>query len=611
MLNQILSQFGSAKKSVIGVTVSPSVGLEMIEINPKTKTIEKYACKFLEYDYARREIANYDQFRETLGELFDELRISRKSNIVLTLPSVYYGTITLPSILTDEGINSAIISEVEELSYIFKRQDPVVSWFDNSDVYNDSENKSILYGVLQQAALDEISAACVEVGCSIVAVETAPNSLLKTLSYNQLAEEQMVEGTVWHLMIINPNSYSMIELNGKNIIDYKEEPLALKSFENDEIYDAIISSTQLALQAVTSNYLYIVSKTDLVSAEVLSMKIPFNGHIKFLECNKYVQNPLMLASYNILPNMVLKITPEAVGSGIYNISDYPLKFNLLGINSPAKADSVVDEYPMLKIGNFEIELNSENVRKITFLLAIIIVIPSLIILFVLNYLTGTKQKELDTLNSEIDGMKKTLTQYEGIDKKNKFDEKLEINTVYDINKIKLIYYSAIGMNLPSETWLIYLKIYDNKKIDIIGRSVSVENVYKFYKGLKMSVINSDLRLNRLELSTDTPDNIVIQNYNKIKPTFYEFEITNLTDAELKAQEGEISTSEKSGDNNQQQSSSRKRKGFLFDNFLNNADNIENLGNNNQGSSQPPASSGSGGDAPPKDLPANLDSIEKF
>ena len=46
MLNQILSQFGSAKKSVRGVTVSPSVGLEMIEINPKTKTIEKYACKF-------------------------------------------------------------------------------------------------------------------------------------------------------------------------------------------------------------------------------------------------------------------------------------------------------------------------------------------------------------------------------------------------------------------------------------------------------------------------------------------------------------------------------------------------------------------------------------
>ena len=70
--------------------------------------------------------------------------------------------------------------------------------------------------------------------------------------------------------------------------------------------EAIITSVKITLQTTNANYLYIVSETDMVSAEVLSMKIPYDGSIKFLESNKYVQNPLMPASYNILPNLLLK-----------------------------------------------------------------------------------------------------------------------------------------------------------------------------------------------------------------------------------------------------------------------------------------------------------------
>ena len=316
MLNQLLSQLGSgSNKTTIGVSVSPSVGLEMIEINPKTKTVEKYSCKQLDYDYSKREIADYNRFIDALKELFEELKINPKSNIVLTLPSVHYGLISLPINLSDEGVTSAIISEVEQSSYIFKRQDPVVSW---TDAYNsgDKENREIVYGAIQQSALDEINAACVEVGCNLIAIETAPNALLKTLSFNQLAEEQMAPNTTWILMVINQNSYSMITLNGRSVVEYREEPLALRSFIGDEIYEAIISSAQLTLQTVISNYLYIVSETDVVSAEVLSMKIPFSGNIKFLESNKYVQNTIMQASYNILPNLAIKTTPEVIGSGI-------------------------------------------------------------------------------------------------------------------------------------------------------------------------------------------------------------------------------------------------------------------------------------------------------
>lgn len=604
MLNQLLSQLGANTKNTVGVAMSPSVGLEMIEINPKTKIIEKYACKQLDYDYSKREIADYDRFREVLIQLFDELRINRKSNIILTLPSVHYGLISLPVNLGNEGVTGAIISEVEQASYIFKRQDPVISW---TDAYpsGDKENREILYGAIQQSALDEINAACVEIGCTLLAIETAPNSLLKTLSYNNLAEEQMAPNTTWNLMVINPNSYSMITLNGKSIVEYREEPLALRSFVGDEIYEAIISSSQLTLQTVPSNYLYIVSETDLVSAEVLSMKIPFDGNIKFLESNKYVQGPLMEASYNILPNAILKTTPEAVGSGIYQLVDFPFRFNLLG--QGIDIDKMTsNEAPKIHFGNTEIELTSEFLKKTSLIIGAIIVVPALLILYLLNFLSTGQQSKLDEINGQIEANKTELQNYEDIDKKNEFDVKLEINTVQASSRTKLIYYSAIGANLPDKTWLIYLKIKDNDKIDIIGRAKTAEAVYDFYKGLKMSVINSDLRLNKLEMSADSVGNLVIEDLNSIKPTFYEFEITNMSETEIQKIEDDLNSlgADENGRQNQE-NQPKRRRGFLFEDFLQ-IPQVEGNNANNSGQEQRQEQN-----RPPKNLPANLESIEQF
>ncbi len=616
MLNQLLSQLGANTKITVGVAMSPGIGLEMIEINPKTKTIEKYACKPLDYDYSKREIADYDQFREVLISLFDDLKINRKSNIVLTLPSVHYGLISLPTALGDEGVTSALVSEVEQASYIFKRQDPVISW---TDAYpaGDKDNREILYGAIQQAAIDEINAACVEIGCTLVAIETAQNSLLKTLEFNNLADEHMAPNTTWNLMVINPNSYSMITLNGKSVIEYREEPLALRSFVGDEIYEAIISSAQLTLQTIPSNYLYIVSETDMVSAEVLSMKIPFDGNIKFLESNKYVQNPLMQASYNILPNQVLKITPEAIGSGIYLISQFPFKFNLLGKGNEELA--VLQEVaPKIRVGNTEIELTSAFVKKIAAIAALILLVPTGILFAIMNQLNTQNQEKLNSINQQLEADKAELANFEDIDKKDTFDSKLEINNIQSINRTKLIYYTAIGTNIPPNTWLIYLRIFGDKKIDIIGRSTNVENVYTFYKNMKMSVIDSDLRLNRLEMSADSVGNLVVEDLNSIKPTFYEFEITNLTDEELNKLNEELNAverDERGNPINKDEANQKRRRGFLFDDFLKiptleqDKDNPEKSQNFND--SQPQNQEQNSQSKPPSKLPANLESIEHF
>ncbi|MGN1124910.1 MAG: hypothetical protein ACI4SM_01865 [Candidatus Gastranaerophilaceae bacterium] len=605
MLEQLLSLLGTkaTTKTTIGVSVSPSIGLEMIEINPKSKAILKYGCKPLEYDASKREIANYEEFKEALVGLFEELSIDKRSNIVLTLPSVHYGLASLPTMLGDAGVNSALVSEVEQNSYIFKRQDPVISWVDAYPA-GDKENREILYGALQQNAIDEINAVCSEVGCNLMAIESSHNSILKCLDFNALAEEQMTPNTTWNLMIISNNSYSMITLNEKSVIEYREEPLALRSFVGDEIYEAIISSSQITLKTVPSNYLYIISETDMVSAEVLSMKIPFDGNIKFLESNKYVQTPLMQASYDILPNLLLKISPEAIGTGLYINSNFPFKFNLLG--KKVEEVKLPEESPVLRFGSTEIELNSNTLKRLTILIAIIILIPAGLVYYGLNFYNGQQQAQLDEINASIERNRAELEKYESINKKNVFDEKMAIIKTQAQNRNKLILYTAIGLNLPQKTWLIYLKFNNGDKFDLIGRATNVEDVYTFFKGMKMSVIDSNLRLSRLEMSANSVDNLVVSDLNSIKPTFYEFELTNMTDEEIKQVDDEINTEydEEGKPKERDENAPRRKRGFLFGDFLNlpesSSDSTEN--NETQDSQQ---------NEPPSSLPANLESIEKF
>ena len=264
MIKDFLAKLGANTKITIGVSVSPGVGLEMIEIDSATKTIVKYGCKHLEYNYSTREIDDYDEFQTALGELFDELHIPRKSNVILTLPNVHFGIMSLPLLLVDEAVTNAILSEVEQ-SYIFKRHEPVISWAELSSNV-DTENRDLAYTAIQQTAMDGITAACDEIGCTLAAVETSYSSFIKALAYTEIAKEQLKDNITWNLMIIGQNSYSIFSMVGKKIIEYYEEPLALKSFVDDEIYNAISTSAQLTMAGIPANYLFITSAANLARA---------------------------------------------------------------------------------------------------------------------------------------------------------------------------------------------------------------------------------------------------------------------------------------------------------------------------------------------------------
>ena len=54
----------------------------------------------------------------------------KKSNVYVSLPTVWFGLKEgLPLLLDDNAITNIVVGELE-LTYIFKRKDPIPYWFD-------------------------------------------------------------------------------------------------------------------------------------------------------------------------------------------------------------------------------------------------------------------------------------------------------------------------------------------------------------------------------------------------------------------------------------------------------------------------------------------------
>ncbi len=542
-LNDLLSQLGAGSKEIVFLSVTPGVGLELIQVDPVIKSVKTYGHKPLEYSDSMREISNYDDFKNALQDLFQELNINPKCNIVLNLPMVHFGKVELPLLLSDESITEAVISEVEQ-SYIFKRCEPVVSWFEGHS-NSASDSRTIFYSALQKNAIDKIKEILGELGANLGGVEISLISNLRALLFSGLTETQMEEGTPWNLMIVNSNGYSIVSLLGKEIIDYYEEPLALKTYELDEIYEVINTSAQIALMNFPSNYLYVVSETDLVSAEHLSTKMPFEGKIDFLENNSFRKREVLSVSLNILPDQVMKISLESVGIAVSRVCDYPIKLDFSG-NSPAEMASAGEESISFNFNNKEIVLTETVLRKMSFVIAAVLIVPSLFAMLTLPVVQKKNKAQLNDINSKIEKIEAEIKELtELASESGNFVIKTEIENVIKNNRAKLIAYSALGESVPADLWITYFSAKDTGKFDIKGISEDVEDIYIFFKNMKDSLIDNQLRLHKLEMVSDSIDDAVMPD----GPVMYNFEITNMSEGDLNPSSAAAKKSDTSGKNN--------------------------------------------------------------
>lgn len=529
-LNSILSQLGVGGKESVYLSVTPGVGLELIQLDLQSRTVKNYSYRPLEYNESLREISDMNEFKNAVTELFEELKINLKSNVVLNLPMVLLGSKELPLLLGDDAVQEALTSEVEQ-SYIFKRFEPVVSWCDSNNIQS-GDSRKLFYSAVQKNVIEDIKNALNELGITLAGVEISLTSVLKALAFAGLAQDQMKDNVSWNLMLITPSGYSICSMIGKSIVDYYDEPLAIKSFEGDEIYNAINASAQITLMSYPASYLYIISETDMVSAELLSKRLQTESVVNYLENNSFKKQDVIPVSLEVLEDVAHKISLEAIGVATGNVTSLPVKFNFMVSGSGGESLQDDPNEPVhVVLGSHEFDISPNAARNLAVLIAIILLLPFGGTFIGVPMIAQQKQAQLDDINSRLDQTNAEIKRIQDEQNKaNDFDVNKEIEKVMSNNRAKLMGYTALGESVPKNLWLTYFAAKDDGKFDIKGESENVENVYVFFKNMKDSLISTQLRLQKLQMKSDSVDDAVTKDVNA--PSDYEFEITNMSDTEL-------------------------------------------------------------------------------
>ena len=516
-MNNFLAKLKPDTRINIGVSVSPNVGLEMIVIDVNQHKVMKYAHRQVAYNPSTREIEDYTEFKQALQDLYNELQINPKeTNVVLNLPSVTFGHKYLPTVLDDEGIKTAITAEVEQ-NYLFKKNTPAISWVDVKE-NNTTEKRYILYSAIQEGVVDVVTQIFNDLGANLIAIENTYSSLIKTLEYTEVAKDFAMSHSSWNILLVSQNSYAIFSMLENSIIEYYEEPLAIKAFSNDEVYIAIAQAAAVALNKYPTDKLLIVSESNNVSAEILAIQMKHPGDVVFLECNQFAKQPIMDVDFNVLPHYVKAITPEVIGAAIYKTKEFSIKLNFI---------NTAETKPLDTVDIMGLNLTKDQVTIYAIIIAGIILAVCYFCSLALNMYLTNLESTRSSLEQQISGHKADL------EKLRKSSGIIDIYAAAkNIDKgmiSKTAYFESIGSDIPSKVWLTYFYADTNGAYGIKGETTSVDEVYLFFRNIKSHVTDSDLILSKL--SVDDKEGLI--DIEKVQNATYTFELTNSKFASVK------------------------------------------------------------------------------
>ena len=334
---------------------------------------------------------------------------------------------------------------------------------------------------------------------------------MKTLEYTELTKDFALSSGSWNILLVTPNSYVVFSMLGYSIIEYFEEPLAIKSFNNDEVYVAISQAASAVLDKYPTDKLLIISESNDVSAEILAIQLKQPGDVIFLECNQYSKQPIMDVDLNVLPHYIKAITPEAIGAAIYRNRDFAVKLNFL-----AKTDYHAPD----TINVMGFDLTKEQLMTYTVIMgAIIIGLCFLCSVAVGSYVSNLEAKK-SALEQEATAQETELAELK------KSSGTIDIYSAaksIDKNMVtKITYYDSIGADIPAKVWLTLFYADTNGAYGIKGQTTSVDEVYLFFRNIKSRVPDSDLILSTLSVD----DNGGMIDIEKTENAMYTFELTN-------------------------------------------------------------------------------------
>ena len=548
-----LGSFSTGQKPRVHVSITPGIGLEMIKLNVHTNTVEAYAYRELAYNETARDIVDYDRFKEAMTDLYSELSIDPNCEVVVNIPLVHFGTIQLGLMLPDDQITGAIQGEVEQ-AYLFRRLEPVISWIGMPSMgsgTSGNEKRLILYSAIQKVVIENIAKALEELGSVLVKVEDSLSSTFRALEYIGATSVQMQPETTWNLLLRNSTGYSLVSLSGKNIIDYYEERLPIKSYEAGQIYTEIASSAQIALSSYPANYLFVVSDTEEVSAELLVSKLNTMSTIGYLENNPIKKQELIPVSLNVPPNYANIISLQAIGCALSDSSTFPLKFNYMASGNL----SSTEPYCVIAVGEQEIVLTKSSALKFAGIVGFVLIgLVFLLSNILFPQLVRGQQNKINDIQNKIATLDEEIKKYTPTNNSVEFDLNSTVERGIKNNRAKLMNYVAAGEAIPPNVWLTYFMTQGNGLVDIKGLSTDVSSVYVFFKNMRDSLIGTKLKLQKLELDSQSVDAAVTGVGSN-----YVFEITNMTDNQLGAF-SKGNTENSGGEQNKNDTSSEPEEG---------------------------------------------------
>ena len=485
------------KKSVIvGVSVTPEVGLEVAQIDMASQTVLNYGVRPLDYDINRRDIADVDIFKETLQELCLELQIPKGASIVLNIPTVTFQVNDYPAALDEEQITSAIDEDLAESPY-YKNSEPATSatLMPNSTI----QFNKIAYIAAQKNTLIEVAQAIKDLGYKLYAIDESINSVLRALI---IKERVNVEpDTFWVLLIVESFCCRVISMIGKNYVDAYEEKISIGEVLGDaENYETVMSAVSPLLKNLPSKYLCVVSKTNVISAEVLASKLTYSAPIIHQEANNFSKEAFMDLAPGVNPELAQIVSLDIIGAAIYRDFEPLTSVNFNLFNKSLGDVYIMEQPPEINIAGRTIILSIENLIKTLLVIAIPTIVATLIGFVYLSSTINSQKSKIESLDKDIASIEKFLQENKDVSA-DLFDEGFEIKAGVESNKNIYSYYTIVGTEIPKKLWLTHLKLSDKTTIE--GQADNLESVYAFFRSIKDYNPNSEIKLQKLGLASSS------------------------------------------------------------------------------------------------------------
>lgn len=515
------------KSVVVGVSVTPEVGLEVTQIDFATRTVIKYGVRSLGYDVNRRDIADLDLFKESLSDLLEELQIPKGTSIVLNIPTVLFKINDYPAALSEAETSNAIEEDLSEHP-LFKEIEPIMDAIKLPNA-NLQFNK-IAYTAAQRATIAEIALAIKDLGYKLLAIDSSVNSSINALMY--LDRLNLEEDNTWVMLLVDSFSCRILQMNGKDYVDSFEERISIGDVLGDaENYSTVVNAVSPILKNLPSKYLCVVSKTNIVSAEVLASKLTYSAPIIHQEANGFSKETFLDVAPDVDTAIVKNLSLDVIGAAIYReFAPYTnAHFNLF--NRSLGEIYLMDQPPEINIAGRRIVLSPEFLIKAFIILAAVVMIPALIAFAYYTNAVATQKAAVEELDRKIAEISKYLKDNESVSA-DLFDEGDEIRTGLEHNKGVYSYYTIVGTEIPKKLWLTHLKLGDKTTVE--GQADNLESVYGFFRSIKDYNPDSAIKLQKLGLASKSKIDVAEDNADfdtdsiltSMNADFYEFKISD-------------------------------------------------------------------------------------